>query len=145
MTWFMILRDATGAPPGRSALSVAGLFLLLCLAPAVAKAGGMLELAELVSHPEQYDQQMVAVTGQVTNLRVATNRAGKQVYGFLLKEGESLVRVFGVGRASIHEGEHIVVEGVFHRLRGAGRGPSYNQIKANLIRSLERLHPDLIG
>lgn len=145
MTWCMIARDATGVPARGGALWIAGVFFVLCLAPNFAGAGGMLELAELVSHPEQYDRQMVAVTGQVINLRLAKNRAGRQVYGFLLRDGESLVKVFGVGRASIHEGEHIVVEGVFHRLRGAGRGTNYNQIKANLIRSLERLHPDLIG
>ncbi len=145
MTSRTIERDVTCAPAGRAAPWIAGVLFLFCLAPTFAGAGGMLELTELVSNPEQYDRQMVAVTGQVTNLRTAQDRAGKRVYGFLLKEGESLVRVFGVGRASVHEGEHIVVEGVFHRLRGAGRGNRYNQIKADLIRSLERIHPDLVG
>lgn len=141
----LIPRRATRALAGRAALLAAGLCLLLGLAPPVSGAGGMIELAELVSNPEQYDRQMVTVTGRVTKLRVAKDQAGKDVYGFLLKEGESLVKVFGVGPASIREGEYIVVEGVFHRLRGAGRAATYNQIKANLIRSLERLHPDLVG
>ncbi len=141
----LIARGATCAPAGPAALLAAGALLLICLATTLAAAGGMLELADLVSNPEQYDQQMVAVAGRVSNLRVAKDRAGKNVYGFLLKEGESLVRVFGVGRASVHEGEYVVVEGVFHRLRGAGRSITYNQIKANFIRSLERLHPDLVG
>ncbi len=144
-SWLLTARRATCALAGRPSLLAAGVFLLLWFAPAASGAGDMLELADLVSNPEQYDRQMVAVTGQVTNLRVATDRAGKHVYGFLLREGENLVKVFGVGRAAVHEGEYIVVEGVFHRLRGAGRVTTYNQIKANLIRSLERPNPDLVG
>lgn len=141
----LITRPAPRGLEGRAARLVAGILLLLGLTPAVSGAGGMLELAELVSHPEQYDRQMVAVTGQVSDLRAGKDREGRDVYGFLLREGESLVKVFGVGRTPVREGEHIVVEGVFHRLRGAGRAATYNQIKATLIRSLERLHPDLVG
>lgn len=144
-SFMLIARPAPCAPAGRAALLAAGAVLLLWLAPTFSSAGGMLELADLLSNPKQYDRQMVSVTGRVTNLRVAKDRAGKNVYGFLLQEGENLIKVFAVGRASIHEGDYIVVEGVFHRLRRAGRTPSYNQIKANLIRSLERLYPDLIG
>lgn len=141
----LALRRATGAPARRTLLLAVGASLLLWLAPTGSGAGGMLELADLVSNPEQYDRQMVTVTGRVTGLRAAKNRAGNLVYRFLLKEGESLVKVLAVRRGPIREGEYVVVKGVFHRLRRAGRAAAYNRIKANLIRSLDRLHPDLVG
>jgi len=39
----------------------------------------------------------------------------------------------------------VVVEGVFNRLRQAGRTIIYNEIKASTIRPIDRLHPDFVG
>ncbi|MBI3808409.1 MAG: hypothetical protein HY281_13005 [Nitrospirae bacterium] len=59
-------------------------FLILLLpllaffsAPMFAHASGLLEITELLTHPEQYDRQEVVVTGQVTNVQLATNRQGQ--------------------------------------------------------------------
>lgn len=108
-------------------------------------AGGILELADLLAHPEQYDKQIVAVVGEVTNLQTATTRDGRSVYGFLLKAGGGTVKVTGVGDASVRDGEHVVVEGVFNRLRQGGRAAVLNEIKAELVRPVTRFNPDLVG
>lgn len=108
-------------------------------------AGGMLEIADLVTHPDQYDKQMVVVVGQVTNLQAATTRQGQPAYGFLLKDHNSTVKVVGLGRAELREGEQVIVEGIFSRLRQTGRAIVYNEIKASLIRPVDRLNPDLVG
>ncbi|MGH7234936.1 MAG: hypothetical protein ACREIO_01015 [Nitrospiraceae bacterium] len=105
----------------------------------------MMEIADLLSHPDQYDKQMVVVVGRVTNLQIATNRQGHLAYGFLLNDTNGSVKVVGLGRAEVHDGEQVIVEGVFSRLRQAGRVMIYNEIKANSIRSLDRLNPDLVG
>ena len=118
--------------------------MVLNLSPTV-NASGMLEIAELQSEAETYDRQEVAVAGKVTKVRTATNQRGKTVYGFLLKEGDSIVKVVGAGKAPVKEGERVMVEGIFRRF-GRGKGnPLANEIKANLIRTLDRLHTDLVG
>src|SRR5690242_19461803 len=46
----------------------------------------LIEIAELLAHPDQYDHQDVVVTGKVTNVQLATNRQGQPAYGFLLQD-----------------------------------------------------------
>lgn len=106
---------------------------------------GMLEITELLSHPDQYDKQLVVVVGRVTNLQIATNRQGQFAYGFLLKDISGSVKVVGLGKADVRDGDQVIVEGVFSRLRQTGRAIVYNEIKASVIRTLDRLNPDLIG
>ena len=128
----------------RNAVFLFTAFLLASL-PGTASAGGMLEIADLLSHPDQYDKQLVVVVGKVTNLQIATNRQGHLAYGFLLNDADGSVKVVGLGKAEVHDGEQVIVEGVFSRLRQAGRAMIYNEIKANSILTLDRLNPDLVG
>ncbi|BCA53136.1 conserved exported protein of unknown function [Nitrospira sp. KM1] len=105
----------------------------------------MLDLADLISHPEQYDRQEVVVMGEVTNVQLATNRQGQPAYGFLLKDNAGTIKVIALGQAEVKEGDQVIVEGIFSRLRQAGRVIIYNEIKALSIKSLNRLNPDLVG
>ena len=115
------------------------------LAPLPAHASGLLEITELLTHPEQYDRQEVVVTGQVTNVQLATNRQGQPAYGFLLKDQAGTLKVISLGQVEVREGEQVVVEGVFSRLRQVGRTIIYNEIKALSIKPMNRLNPDLVG
>jgi hypothetical protein len=135
------------AQRGAVARNAAFLFTAFFLAslPETGSAGGMLEIADLLSHPDQYDKQVVVVVGKVTNLQIATNRQGHLAYGFLLNDADGSVKVVGLGKAEVHDGEQVIVEGVFSRLRQAGRAMIHNEIKANSIRTLDRLNPDLVG
>ena len=119
--------------------------LLLIILPTTGVSGNLLEIAELLAHPEQYDRQEIVVTGQVTNLQLATNRQGQPAYGFLLKDHAGTLKVVSLGQAEVREGEQVIVEGVFSRLRQAGRTIIYNEIKATSIKSINRLNPDLVG
>jgi hypothetical protein len=119
--------------------------LVLCLLLAFATAAPILDLAELISHPEQYDRQQVVVSGEVTNVQLATNRQGQPAYGFLLKDQAGTVKVIALGQVEVKEGDRVIVEGIFSRLRQAGRAIIYNEIKALSIRSINRLNPDLVG
>jgi len=113
--------------------------------PLPASAGGLLEITELVNNAEQYDKQMVVVFGVVTNLQIATNRQGQMAYGFLLRDTAHTVKVIGLGKAEVHEGDQVIVEGVFSRLRQVGRAIIYNEIKASLIRPLAGTNPEFVG
>lgn len=120
------------------------LFTLISL-PLMAHASGLLEITELLTHPEQYDRQEVVVTGQVTNVQLATNRQGQPAYGFLLKDQAGTLKVISLGQIEVKEGDQVIVEGIFARLRQAGRTIIYNEIKALTIKPLNRLNPDLVG
>jgi cytochrome c-type biogenesis protein CcmE len=133
----------------RSRTSVLLIALLLLLAfisvPLVTHASSLLEITELLTHPEQYDRQEVVVTGQVTNVQLATNREGQPAYGFLLKDQAGMLKIISLGQIEVREGDQVIVEGVFSRLRQAGRTIIYNEIKALSIKPLNRLNPDLVG
>ena len=122
---------------------VAGAALLML--PALVSATAMVRLADLVTHPDQYDKRLVTVAGEVTNLQTATTRQGQAAYGFLLKSSNGIVKVISLGTTDLQEGEQVIVEGVFNRLRQAGRMTVYNEIKANTISHMNRLNPDLVG
>jgi cytochrome c-type biogenesis protein CcmE len=119
--------------------------VLLVSLSATGVSASLLEIAELLAHPEQYDRQEIVVTGQVTNLQLATNRQGQPAYGFLLKDQAGTLKVVSLGQAEVREGEQVIVEGVFSRLRQAGRTIIYNEIKATSIKPVNRLNPDLVG
>ena len=133
----------------QSRTSVLLMALLLLLAfisvPVLVQASGLLEITELLTHPEQYDRQEVVVTGQVTNVQLATNRQGQPAYGFLLKDQAGTLKVITLGQVEVREGDQVIVEGVFSRLRQAGRTIIYNEIKALSIKPMNRLNPDLVG
>ena len=115
------------------------------LCSSAAYAGNLLDLADIIAHPDQYDRQEVVVSGQVTNVQLATNRLGQPAYGFLLKDSSGTVKVIGLGQVEVKEGDQVIVEGIFSRLRQAGRTIIYNEIKALSIKSLNRLNPELVG
>jgi len=131
----------------RASLLMMASLLLLVLSgvPSLAHASGLLEITELLTHPEQYDRQEVVVTGQVTNVQLATNRQGQPAYGFLLKDPAGTLKVISLGQVEVREGDQVIVEGVFSRLRQVGRTTIYNEIKALSIKPINRLNPDLVG
>ena len=133
----------------QSRTSVLLIALLLLLAfislPLTVHASGLLEITELLTHPEQYDRQEVVVSGQVTNVQLATNRQGEPAYGFLLKDQAGTLKIISLGQIEVREGDQVIVEGVFSRLRQAGRMIIYNEIKALSIKPMNRLNPDLVG
>ena len=129
-----------------SLLMMAPLLLLVSsFMPSLVYASGLLEITELLTHPEQYDHQEVVVTGQVTNVQLATNRQGQPAYGFLLKDPAGTLKVISLGQVEVREGDQVIVEGVFSRLRQVGRTTIYNEIKALSIKPINRLNPDLVG
>lgn len=129
----------------RTSLATRMLLFALLLIPGTLFAAGLLDLADIIAHPDQYDRQEVVVSGQVTNVQLATNRQGQPAYGFLLRDSAGTIKVIGLGQVEVKEGDQVIVEGIFSRFRQAGRTIIYNEIKALSIKSLNRLNPDLVG
>jgi cytochrome c-type biogenesis protein CcmE len=128
-----------------SVLLIALLLFAFISVPLLLHASDLLEITELLTHPEQYDRQDVVVTGQVTNVQLATNREGQPAFGFLLKDQAGMLKIISLGQIEVREGDQVIVEGVFSRLRQAGRTIIYNEIKALSIKPINRLNPDLVG
>ncbi len=128
-------------------LAIVTLMLSLVSVPTLSSPvqAGLLQIAELLAHPEQYDRQEIIVAGKVTNVQLATNRQGQPAYGFLLQDHAGTLKVVSLGQAEVREGDQVIVEGVFSRLRQAGRTIVYNEIKALVVRPISRLNPDLVG
>jgi OB-fold nucleic acid binding domain. len=117
-----------------------------CFMPNVSfSSSAIVEVTELLAHPDHYDHQVVTVSGRVTSFQLATNRDGHPAFGFLLQDTAGTVKVIGLGKADVREGDYVVVEGIFSRLRQAGRAIVYNEIKATSVQSMTRMNPDLVG
>jgi cytochrome c-type biogenesis protein CcmE len=144
-------RTPVSPRPFIGSLAPALFFILLCvftfgsLGTTLALANGLIEIAELLAHPEQYDHQDVVVTGKVMNVQLATNRQGQPAYGFLLQDPAGTLKVVSLGQLEVREGDQVIVEGVFSRLRQVGRTIVYNEIKAISVKPMTRLNPDLVG
>ena len=123
---------------------VTGLWTSVASEPKV-WAISLIEIAELLAHPDQYDHRDVVVTGKVTNVQLATNRQGQPAYGFLLQDQAGIIKVVSLGQLEVREGDFVIVEGIFSRLRQVGRTIVYNEIKAHSVKPLNRLDPDLVG
>jgi hypothetical protein len=123
---------------------IAGFFISSLLETS-ATGSSLTEIADLLAHPEQYDHQDVVVAGKVTNVQLATNRQGQPAYGFLLQDQAGTLKVVSLGQLEVREGDFVIVEGVFSRLRQVGRVIVYNEIKALSVKPLNRLDPDLVG
>ena len=146
----MLRRPSSLQPLATSKIHLLFLFMLcLCASgsfgTAPATANSLIEIAELLAHPEQYDHQDVMVTGKVMNVQLATNRQGQPAYGFLLQDQAGTLKVVSLGQLEVHEGDQVIVEGVFSRLRQVGRTIVYNEIKAISVKPMTRLNPDLVG
>src|SRR6476661_8675399 len=129
----------------RNIFLVAPFLFVLSFLSGTVFAAGLLDLADIIAHPDQYDRQEVVVAGQVTNVQLATNRQGQPAYGFLLKDEAGTLKIISLGQIEVREGDQVIVEGVFSRLRQAGRTIIYNEIKALSVKSLNRLNPELVG
>ncbi len=146
----MTRRPSRPGDPARDLSSFLGtaltaLLLAACWNAVAVSASGMVAIAELLAEPERYDKTVIAVVGHVAGLNDTTDRKGQPVYAFLLTEGNTSVKVVGYGRAPVHNGQYVMVEGTFRRLRQVRRTVVGHRIKVSLIRPLDHLHPDLVG
>ena len=109
---------------------VFGLVSLLSV-PASAE---LLELAEVIAHPQHYDRKEVVVMGQVSGLHQVTDKQGQPAFQFLLKDNAGTLKV--ISRVPVQDGDQVIVEGTFTRRRQGGqhqerliRGQSPNSVR----------------
>ena len=114
--------------------------LFLLTAPAGAE---MVELTEVIAHPQHYDRKEVVVMGQVDAVQPITDKQGQPAFQFLLRDNAGIVKV--ISRVRVDEGDQVIVEGTFTRRRQGGRIAVYNEVNAILIRPLNQFYADLVG
>lgn len=103
----------------------------------------LLEMADLVAHPEVYDHKAVVVIGLVKDVQLIMDQKGEATFRFLLADDEGTLRV--TSRIQVQDGDQVIVEGTFTRRRQGGRLTVYNEVNAVTIRPLNQLNSDLIG
>ena len=118
-------------------------FGFVSLILSTAAGAEMLELTEVIAHPQHYDRKEVVVMGQVNAVQLITDKQGPRAFQFLLKDNTGTLKV--ISRVPVQEGDQVVVEGTFTRRRQGGRLAVYNEVTAILIRPLNQFDADLVG
>ena len=103
----------------------------------------LLEMTDLMAHPQHYDRKEVVVMGQVSNVQQVMDKEGRPAFQFFLKDGVGTLKV--LSRTLVQEGDQVIVEGTFTRRRQSGRITVYNEVNATSVRPLNQLHPDLVA
>jgi cytochrome c-type biogenesis protein CcmE len=103
----------------------------------------LLEMADLVAHPEVYDHKAVVVIGLVKDVQLVIDQKGEPTFKFLLADDVGTLKV--TSRIQVHNGDQVIVEGTFMRRRQGGRLSVYNEVNALTIRPLNQFNSDLVG
>ena len=103
----------------------------------------LLELTEVIAHPQHYDRKEVVVMGQVSALQPITDKQGQPAFQFLLKDNAGTLKV--ISRMPVQEGDQVIVEGTFTRRRQGGRIAVYNEVSAVVVRPINQFDTDLVG
>jgi hypothetical protein len=112
------------------------------LLPSLTRAQ-LLEMTDLIAHPQHYDRKEVVVMGQVSNVQPVKDREGRSAFQFFLKDAFGTLKV--ISRTQVEEGDQVIVEGTFTRRRQSGRITVYNEVNATSVRPLNQFDPDLVG
>ena len=103
----------------------------------------LLEMADLMAHPEVYDRKTVVVIGLVKDVQLVIDQKGEPTFKFLLADSEGALKV--TSRIQVQNGDQVIVEGTFTRRRQGGRLTVYNEVDAFTIRPLNQFNSDLVG
>jgi len=89
-------------------------------------------MANFIPHPEVRDRNAVVLMGLVKGVRLVTDRKGQPSFKFRLADGVGALKV--ISSTQVHDGDRIIVEGMFTRPRKEGRLIVYNEVTARSIR-----------
>ena len=103
----------------------------------------LMELAEVIAHPQHYDRKEVVVMGQVDAVQAITDKQGQPAFQFLLRDSAGTLKV--ISRIPVQQGDQVIVEGTFTRRRQGGRIAVYNEVSAVVVRPLNQFDADLVG
>jgi len=103
----------------------------------VAVEGGICAVS---TNPSKFDHQHLTLEGIVTGLTKTTSRSGSKQMTFLLSSlaGCGGVVVFAHGPATLSNGDHLQVEGVFEIESRRDGSTFHNQMQATKITALPR-------
>lgn len=117
------------------------IFVSVLFAPLA--GANLLEMADLMAHPEVYDRKTVVVIGLVKDVQLAIDQKGEPTFKFLLADSDGTLKV--TSRIQVQNGDQVIVEGTFTRRRQGGRLTVYNEVNAFTIRPLNQFNSDLVG
>jgi len=107
-----------------------GLSLAIVALPAL---GFSATPGEILSAPERYDGQSVALDGIVTHLSQRVSQRANAYYTLDLQDPTGAIRVFSFGTPPCTDGMKARVEGTFQRVKRVGPYTFHNEVTATTI------------
>ncbi len=87
----------------------------------------------ILADPDRFDGQPVTLQGTVTHFRTQVSARGNAYYTFDISDGRQAVRVFSSGESPCRNGQTVVVEGQFLKVKQQGRYRFYNEVDARRV------------
>ncbi len=109
------------------ALRGKSLVLLVLLTAGLSLAASAAAIVQITAHPQNFDGQVVTVSGTVSALRARTSRKGNEYETFTVCNG-SCIHVFTFGQPLIRDGGQVSVTGTFAAVKHVGRYTFHNEI-----------------
>lgn len=110
-----------------------GLCVALVASPLTAAGPEAISPHELLADPDRFDGQTVTVQGAIEKFREGTSREGNLFYKFRVRDGQSAVRIFGLGQLPCRNGMQVTVTGVFEKVNRMSARPSYYEVSATHV------------
>ena len=107
-----------------------------------------LSIKDLIAHGDQYHQHMVSVVGTAEEIKTLSGPRNLPFYTFVLRDpvaSADVVTVLMQGKPEVSNGDHVLVHGIFIKLRKAGRSTITNRIEATIVKQLHDQRQPLIG
>lgn len=101
-----------------------------CLTATLGFVEERLSPSSLLKQADAKNEKMVVVSGKVTDFSQKVSRAGNPYFVFKLKEGESVVSVYGRGNAAteIKDGVKVLATGIFRKEKKVGDFTVKNEV-----------------
>jgi hypothetical protein len=98
------------------------------------------DICAVSAHPSSFDHQGITLEGIVAGLTKSTSRGGRKDMTFLLRSpaGCGGVNVFAQGPATLSNGDHLQVEGIFEMEHRRDGSTFHNEMQATKIITLPR-------
>jgi hypothetical protein len=106
-------------------------FLSLLIFLSFAYAQVNVSISDILSNPEKYDGKYVQVTGKCANIHYKVSKKGNSYTVFELVDSGGSIKVFSFNHIGISEGDRVMVNGIYQRVKRVGPYTFYNEIDAS--------------
>jgi hypothetical protein len=136
----LIISTIMGWPSTRNIRSLVSTMLVVLLSLTSIIAAAETNVCRVSANPSGFDHQQLTLEGIVAGLRKSTSRSGRKDMTFILRSpaGCGGVIVYAQEPATLSNGDHLQVEGIFETQHHRDGLTFYNEMQATKITTLPR-------